>query len=187
VRAESLHVQLNTALQRLAVLQRRAENLSSKTPGLLHQTLSELETAIEQLQTAQQELVSQREDISSLRSRLEQERRRYWQFFDAAPDAYLVTSPDADILETNRAAAELLNISQRFLVGKNFSVFVCTDRARVMAQARRLAEAGGGADWVFSVRPRERAPFEVACCVSASGAGDRTLRWLIRRIVATTA
>jgi PAS domain S-box-containing protein len=182
VRVESLQVQLTNAVHRLSLLKRRAEQLSPEPPKLLHQTLKELELALEQLRVALEELLAQHDELATVRSQLEEERRKYWELFDAAPDVYLVTSADAQIIEANRAAAELLNISQRFLLGKNFAVFVCTERERVLAQARRLAETGGWADWVFSVRPRERAPFDVACRVLASETGERPLRWMIRRI-----
>jgi PAS domain-containing protein len=182
VRIESLQVQLSTAMQRLASLQRRAEHLTPESPRIIQQTLEQLEFAIQQLRAAQEELESRRGELSAVRQELEQERKKYWEFFDAAPDAYLVTGPDAEIIEANRAAADLLNISQRFLIGKNFTVFVCTDRVRITNQAKRLAETGGSADWVFGVRPRERAPFQAACRVLASESGDRTLRWMVRRL-----
>ena len=80
----------------------------------------------------------------------------------------------------------LLNISQRFLIGKSFTVFVCNDRERVQQQARRLAEGGGSADWLFSLRPRERAPLDVACRVLATEWGARNLRWMVRRVSAVS-
>jgi hypothetical protein len=54
----------------------------------------------------------------------------------------------------------------------------------VQAQAKRLAESGGSSDWVFGLRPRERAPFDVACRVLSSESAERTLRWMLRRIPA---
>jgi len=184
MRIESLQVQLSTAMQRLASLQRRAEHLTPDSPRIIQQTLEQLEFAIQQLRAAQEELEARRGELAAVRQALEVERRKYWEFFDAAPDAYLVTTGDGEILEANRAAAELLNISQRFLIGKNFTVFVCTERTRVQAQAKRLAESGGSSDWVFGLRPRERAPFDVACRVLSSESAERTLRWMLRRIPA---
>ena len=184
MRIESLQVQLSTAMQRLASLQRRAEHLTPDSPRIIQQTLEQLEFAIQQLRAAQEELEARRGELAALQHDLAVERRKYWEFFDAAPDAYLVTNGDGEIIEANRAAAELLNISQRFLIGKNFTVFVCTERTRVQAQAKRLAETGGSSDWVFSLRPRERAPFDVACRVLSSESAERTLRWMVRRIPA---
>lgn len=169
-------------MHRLALLQRRAEHLSPEPSRLLQQALKELQLVLEHLRVAQDQLLAQRDELSAMRAQLVLERGKYWDFFDTAPDAYVVTTADGEILEANRAAAELLNISQRFLSGKNFSVFVCTDRGRILAQARRLAETGGSADWMFSLRPRERAPFDAACHVVASDGAEQPLRWMIRRI-----
>jgi PAS domain S-box-containing protein len=173
-------------MQRLASLQRRAEHLTPDSPKIIQQTLEQLEFAMQQLRAAQEELEARRGELSSLRQELELERRKYWRFFDEAPDAYLVTTAEGEIVEANRAAAELLNISQRFLIGKSFTVFVCTDRERVQQQARRLSEGGGSADWVFSLRPRERAPLDVACRVLATESGERNLRWMVRRVSAVS-
>jgi PAS domain-containing protein len=182
VRVETLQMQLSTALHRLTVLQRRAEHLTPDTPKLLQRTLKELEGALEQLRAAQDQLVTQRDELSAAQALLEIERRKYWQLFDAVSDACVVTTPEGEILEANRAAAALLNISQRFLTGRSLAVFICTDRARVLAQVSRLAEYGGSAEWIFSIRPRERAPFDAACRVVASDEGDRTLRWVMKAV-----
>jgi PAS domain S-box-containing protein len=183
VSVDSLHLQITSALNRLSQLQRRASQLPNEPPNVLLQALSELEQALEELRIAQQHLIEQRDEIEALHSALEQERQKYYRFFDDAPDAYLVTSPQAHIIEANRAAAELLNISQRFLVGKNLSVFICSDRNRMLTQAQQLAESGGAADWVFSLRPRERAPFRVAVrAIVADDTPERSLRWMLRRM-----
>jgi PAS domain S-box-containing protein len=183
VSVDSLHLQITSALNRLSQLQRRASQLPNEPPKVLLQALSELEQALEELRIAQQHLIEQRDEIEALHSALEQERQKYYRFFDDAPDAYLVTSPQAHIIEANRAAAELLNISQRFLVGKNLSVFICSDRNRMLTQAQQLAESGGAADWVFSLRPRERAPFRVAVrAIVADDTPERSLRWMLRRM-----
>lgn len=181
---DSLHLQLTSALHRLSQLQRRAAQLPSEPPKVLMQALSELEQALEELRVAQQHLLEQRDEIETLRTDLERERQKYYRLFDESPDAYLVTTPHAQIIEANRAAAELLNISQRFLLGKNLSVFICSDRNRMLTQALRLAESGGAADWVFSLRPRERAPFRVAArAVVGDETPERSLRWILRRVV----
>ena len=147
--------------------------------------MKELEAAIEELQVAQDHLVESRRALELARGELHRERDKYWQLFDSAPDAYVVTGSQSEILEANKAAAELLNISQRFLTGKVLSVFVADERARFIMQAAQLAQAGGSADWMLKLRPRERAPIEVAARVVSSGSsGDGTLRWLLRQVPA---
>jgi PAS domain-containing protein len=183
VRLQSLHVQLSTAVQRLASLQRRAGagHLTPDAPKLIEQTLEQLELALEQLRAAHEELDACRGELAAARQALEEQRQKYWELFDTALDACLVTAPDGEIIEANRAAAELLNITQRFLVGKHFTLFVCTDRGRVQAQARKLAETGGSADWDLEIRPRERAPLDV-CARVVANAEEQTLRWILRPV-----
>lgn len=180
---DSLQQQITTAVGKLNLLQRRVEAYSPEPPKLLRQAVAELSTMIEELQVAQEQLIESRRMLETTRDELQRERDKYWQLFDSAPDAYLVTGPQADILEANKAAAELLNISQRFLTGRVLSVFVCDERARFLAQTGRLAQTGGSADWMLRVRPRERAPIELAARVVASGRSpDVTLRWILRPI-----
>jgi PAS domain S-box-containing protein len=180
VSLDSLDVQLSSARQRLAALQRR---LDGGTPGqrLFQQALEELEGAIESLRVAHDRLVEQNTELADLRTSVESERRKYWELFDSVPDACIVTGEDSRITAANRAAAELLNISQRFLVGKPLSVFVCEDRGRMLDEARQIAEHGGSAEIVVRIRPRERAPLQVAASLRASENDGCTLRWVLRR------
>jgi PAS domain S-box-containing protein len=183
VSVDSLEQQITTAVGKLNVLQRRVEAYSPEPPKVLRQALNELATTIEELQVAQEQLVESRHLLEVAREELQRERDKYWQLFDSAPDPYLVTGSNSEIVEANRAAAELLNISQRFLMGKVLSVFVCDERARFVAQAARLAQTGGSADWMLRLRPRERAPIEVAVRVVATGkASDASLRWMLRPV-----
>lgn len=185
---DSLQQQITSAVGKLNLLQRRVDRLAPEPPRILRQALHELSLTIEELQVAQEQLVENRLLLETAREELKRERDKYWQLFDSAPDAYLVTGPQSEIVEANKAAADLLNISQRFLAGKNLSVFVCDERARFIAQAARVAQTGGSADWMLRLRPRERAPIEVAARVAATGKPpDVTLRWLLRSVKPATA
>ena len=179
---DSLSVQIASATQRFSALQRRAGQIAPEPPRILQQALHELELALDELRSAQEHLLEQRHELALIRHQLEAERRKYWSLFDSAPDAYVVTTGDARIVEANHAAADLLNMSQRFLVGRDLSVFFCNERTRILTQATQLAESGGHADWVMNVRPRERAPFRVAARVVSFLDGDAaSLRWMMRR------
>ena len=183
VSIDALQQQITAAVAKLSVLQRRIDAYAPEPPKVLRQTLHELSAAIEELQVAQEQLIESRRLLEITREELQRERDRYWQLFDSAPEAYVVTGPQSEILEANRAAAELLNISQRFLTGKVLSVFVCDERARFVTQTATLAQAGGSADWMLRLRPRERAPVEVAARVASTGdAPERTLRWMLRAV-----
>jgi PAS domain S-box-containing protein len=180
---DTRHLQVASAVQRLTALQRRAGQATAPTPRLFEEVLGELAHALEELQVTQQHLIEQRDELVAARHQLQIEREKYWQLFDGAPDAYVITTPDVQIVDANRAAADLLNISQRFLVGKNFSIFVCNDRTQLLAQALEIAQTRASANLSFSVRPRERAPFSVnARVVAAAEPVDASLRWMLRRI-----
>lgn len=173
---DSMELQLASAVQRYNNLQRRAE-AGRESSALLAKTLAELGTALEEVRVAQEQLVESRVRIDHLQAELRQEKQRYWQMFDAMPDAYVVSRPDSTIIEVNRAAAQLLNVSQRFLVGKTLSVFVCENRSDFLDAGNRIASDGGSLQVSLRLRPRERAPLTIAATVS--GEGD-ALRWVLK-------
>src|SRR5690349_8365433 len=136
-----LELQLASALQRYATLQRRAT--ADRDQGkLLDRSLQELGTALEEIRVAQEQLVEGRHKLETAQAELVRERERYWQLFDEMPQAYVVTDPNSIITEANRAAAQLFNVTQRFLVGKAMSVFVCEERGRFLADISRFAVEG---------------------------------------------
>jgi len=178
VAVDALELQLAAALQRYHTLQRRAEN-QAKDPGAVTlRTLAELGTALEELRVAQEQLIENRGRMEELQQELVAQCAKYWELFDEMPDPYLVTRPDTTITEVNRAAAELFNVSQRFLTGKTLSVFICEDRARFLDYSARLARDRGTAEWRVKLRPRERGPLTLTVRVRSDGVN---LRWLVRQ------
>ena len=61
----------------------------------------ELHAALEEIETLWEELLAQSGTLAD-------ERRRYAEFFEFAPEPYVVTEPHGEIREANRAARELL-------------------------------------------------------------------------------
>ena len=173
---DSLELQLASAQQRLNTLQRRAET-NREPAAVLVKALTELGTALEEVRVAQEQLIESRSRMEELQQKLHQQTMRYWELFDAMPDAYVVTTSDSTITEVNKAAAELLNVSQRFLTGKPFSVFVCENRTEFLAHASRAAAESVAVEVMLKLRPRERAPLTVRA--KASGTAD-SVRWLLR-------
>lgn len=171
-----LELQLVSALQRFATLQRRAAS-DRDHAKLLARSLEELEGALEALRGAQEQLVEGRQRLDAIQAELARERERYWQLFDEMPQPYVVTEPSSVITEVNRAGAQLFNVSQRFLVGKAMSVFVCEDRARFLSEISRLSSGKRSGQLSFKLRPRERAPLDVIATVAADLTG---LRWVLR-------
>jgi PAS domain-containing protein len=177
---DALELQLASALQRLHTLERRAETHGDNR-ALLTRSLAELSTALEEVRVAQEQMIENRRRLEELQVELTAQAAKYWQLFDEMPEPYLVTRPDTVIVEVNRAAAELLNVSQRFLAGKALSVFICEDRGRFLDESGRVATERGSAELNLKLRPRERAPLTVSARVRGDGS---TLRWIFRRLTA---
>ena len=171
-----LELQIVSALQRFSTLQRRAANAADH-PKLLGRSIQELESVLETLRLAQQQLMENRARLEQTQAELNREREKYQQLFDDLPQPCLVTRSDTLITEANRAASELLNVSQRFLVGKSLSVFVCEDRTRFLLDAARALSEPAPVEMKVKVRPRERAPLLVNLRVTAD---DESLRWLMQ-------
>lgn len=173
---DSLELHLAAAVQRYHTLRQRAET-QREPPGLLSRSLAELGSALEEIRVAQDQLIESRTRIAQLQLELRRQYDRYWQLFDAMPEAYVVTRPDSTIVEVNKAAAQLFNVSQRFLVGKTLSVFVCEERTQFLAASARAATESATMELSLKLRPRERAPIDV----SARASGDTNgLRWVLR-------
>jgi PAS domain S-box-containing protein len=176
VSLDSLELQLASALQRYTALQRRAET-QREPPALLVKTLAELGTALEEVRVAQEQLIESRHRMEQLHHELQRQSDKYWQLFDEMPEAYVVTKADSTIVEVNKAAAHLFNVSQRFLVGKPLSVFVCEGRTDFIATSARAAIESATIDLSLKLRPRERAPVRILARVNGS---PSELRWLLR-------
>jgi len=76
------------------------------------------------------------------------ERQRYQELFEEA-DGYLVTDPQGTIQSANCAAATLLNVSQKFLVGQPYITFV-PESERLDVQSHLIQPLG---NWVRGGAP----------------------------------
>jgi PAS domain S-box-containing protein len=165
------------------------ERVSGLTDGGGSQTegaLEDLRAALEELRAADEKMRQQNEELAAARLELENERRRYHEVFDLAPDAYLVTDLGGIITEANLAATRLLGVEDRFLEGKALAVFVTNeDRPRFRAV---LADVGLGAPThtaAFRLQPQQNGPIaaEVTYSLIALPEGKPTgIRWLIRHV-----
>ena len=142
----------------------------------------------EKLQVAVEEMFVQTEELATTRLQVEAERLRYQELFDFAPDAYLVTDLEGKICEANRAAATLLNISPKYLIGKPLVVFIGEeDRSRFRLELNRCDRQDRVQELEVQIQPRGGTPLEAALrvvAVSDSQSQGMTLRWLLRDISA---
>jgi len=163
------------------------ELLSGSQPFIV-ETFKELGTASEELQVACEELRQQNEALAAAREQLEAERQRYQDLFELAPNAYLVTDSEGVIQEANRAASQLFQVAQRFLIGKPIANFVPEpERRRLRTALLTIHQVGQLRESTFLFQPRQGSPFTAAIVVASDlepqqnrGGQVGSLRWLIR-------
>ncbi len=194
---------MKTAQEHFEKIQHNASHLLPDSQELI----TELSINIEELHVAVEELHLQNEELLATRQQLEMERQRYVELFDFAPDGYFVTDGEAIIQEVNRAAAQLLNVPQKYLTGKPLDIFVAQadretfnsqwlDITTGFAQACEIASQGSGEvgwsdyatgnliqDWEVHFQPRRGEPIPVGLSLSATCDTEghlKKLLWLIR-------
>lgn len=113
------------------------------------------------------------------RQTLEEERRRYQELFDFAPDGYLVTDTEGIILDANNAATNLFSVSRSLLVGKPLAIFV--RNGEHLAFRTRLAEMKKGIvdqndQWELNMHSGKRTTVPVSITVGKVIASRGELR-----------
>ena len=179
-----LYVQVQKAFSRL-------ENLSQcdlPSQELSSKLFSELNSALHELQTTSIELQEQNEEMALSRQTLEEERCRYQELFDFAPDSYLVTDTEGIIIDANSAATNLFKVRKSMLIGKPLAIFVRNEEHLTFRS--RLAEIKKGTvvqneNWELIMLSGKTKTFPVSITVGkviASRGGAAELRWLLRDI-----
>jgi PAS domain S-box-containing protein len=156
------------------LLERKAREDGSDAKGELEAGLHEIETLWQELRVRADELAS--------------ERQRYSEFFEYAPDAYLVTDEHGSVREANRAAAELLGLPAPALAGKPLAAYVA--EAERHAFRAFLAKASAQPDeavsaWRGALTPRgAKTAVELRVrAMPVPGANSGALYWLVRRVI----
>ncbi len=84
----------------------------------------EITISLEELTVALTEIFNKQAELEATRFIVQEERQRYLDLFEYAPDGYIVTNNLGIIQKANQAAAEMLNRRQNFLIGKPFYLFI---------------------------------------------------------------
>ena len=152
----------------------------------LHQKNKELQAAIEASEVMQEELRVQNEELFQTRAAVENERKRYQELFEFAPDGDLVTDIHGNILEANQAAVKQLNTPLAALVGKPITDFVHPqDKMSFCAELMSIPIDSAVKKWEGRLVPTESNPFDGALTVIAvRDAREHPigLRWLIHDV-----
>ena len=139
----------------------------------------EMEMALEELDVMWEELQGQA-------ALLTRENERYAQFFEYAPDAYLITDAGGSVREVNQAALELLKTPRDEVAGKPLSGFIAPeDRVSFLTRSVGLmfGNAGTPPSWRSRLQTLDGAGMEIEFSVRAiplkkSGIGG--ICWLLR-------
>ncbi len=149
-----LHDRLGSALFRLSSLKQRASEPESprsatrvlsdvqKLVGELERTLVDLQQAI-----AQQTELQRQAQVASRRAEL---------LFELVPVPCLIVDSDGTVVDVNPPAVRMLNVSQRHLAGKPFSLFLGGERELFLARLQAVQQSDAGERWPAIIRPRER-------------------------------
>jgi PAS domain S-box-containing protein len=181
---------VDTAYLRLQALIEGDQELSTEHRNLLEEAMQGLSTALEELRIAGEELQQQNEELAAARQLAEEERQRYQDLFEFAPDGYLATDLEGVIRQANRAAAALLGVRPDFLPHRALISYVAPhDRQRFYTYLSRAQEpdAGQMGEWELEMVPRGGPSFPAALSVAPSRRGEEVtgLRWLLRDISAS--
>ena len=143
----------------------------------------DLLTAIEELRLAEENLRLQSEALAASHDALNEERTRFREMFDFAPDAYLITDLYGTIRDANVAASRLLGVDAKKLVGKALpSFFEESARRRFPHQLDELCDRNRLDDWDFFAKPRHGPKVAVSASVAKSSRNylAAEYRWIIR-------
>jgi PAS domain S-box-containing protein len=129
--------------------------------------LSESKMALEGLQLIYEEMQSRLAAMEATEERLLQQQQQlatncqyYYDLFQAAPVAYLVTDTSGLILEANQTVAALLNMPQSYLLGKPLAIFVgSSDRSAFRTYLNQLSRSNQRQQWQLQLTPRQQASF----------------------------
>ena len=184
--------QADALIRRLEALSERVMSTTGDPPSpIVGEMLEELSAAVEELEVSTEEIHSQNEALAEAKKQLDLESARYRELFDLAPDGYLVTDTVGVILESNRAASEMLGTPGHFLDQKPVVVFVdAADRRLVLSHLHDAVTGEHGPVVEFEARfspPNHEAfPASVHLTVGgAAGAADSAgprVRWLLRDV-----
>jgi len=150
--------------------------------------LQELETAIEELHVAGEELREQNEALLAAQSQIVDERRRYQELFEHAPDGYIVTTIEGIIQEVNRTAADMLGVAPDVLQGKPLVIYVSGPNRRAFTDLTGRLR-GGETDRIsgWEVGLRRRGGGHTIASVTAVAARDTRggvtgVRWMLHDV-----
>jgi PAS domain S-box-containing protein len=191
IRFASLPQQADALRHRIETFRGRIRSLTGRSAGtpltaypIVRETLLELSSAVEDLGASEAQLRALAAELTASRAELEVERQRYWKLFHHAPNAYLVTDASGRILESNRAAAEVLGLPESPMEGVMLTAFVSPDqRMALRAFLRRITSGGlssATSEFCVAGAGGEALPMELSASAAEAADGTLEVGWLLR-------
>jgi two-component system sensor histidine kinase VicK len=170
-------------LENCLVELREASSLDSQ--DILKIAFQELENSLAELSVTHEELIQQNQELE-VALREAEERQRYQDLLNLAPDGYLVTDPMGVVQEANRVAMNWLNTLLEFLLNKPLYFFVAEeDRSAFDQHLRSLVDRRQSGELEARLQPVGRPPFPAVLTASLlrDGQGQMPgIRWLAHDI-----
>ncbi|MGB6299271.1 MAG: PAS domain S-box protein, partial [Rivularia sp. (in: cyanobacteria)] len=127
---------------------------------LLLEAFEQLSNSVEELHVVEEELQQQNEQLVEYQEKLSKERERYQELFDFAPEGYIITDNYGKILESNRAASQLLYLEKNKLAGKLLIVFVPQEtRQEFRKKISYLLKINQIKDWEIDLKNYQKTLF----------------------------
>ncbi|MFP5212349.1 MAG: sensor histidine kinase [Acidobacteriota bacterium] len=156
---------------------------------LIKRSCADVADSLEELQTLQEELRVQNEELEKSRRAIAEERRRYRELFEQAPDAYLVTDMRGKIKEANQAAVGMLAAGEEMaLLGRPMRDFILQeDRKSFSELLGTLQRRHRVRDWEIRLSPPRGLGVHASLNITVMHSTDNgdegsVLRWLIRDV-----
>jgi PAS domain S-box-containing protein len=157
---KAIHAQLAALHGYVMSLPQEQQEQIAEILNVIATSLESLELSYEEMQTSLEAATVIEEELLQQSELVVAERQRYYDLFQFAPDAYLLTDAHGLILEANASARQLLNIPQNSLIRKPLIVFVpLIERQAFRSYLSQLSQAEPVQDWEISLCPRDGMPF----------------------------
>ena len=127
-------------------------------------------------------------DLQRATAQISEERRRYQELFDFAPDGYVVTDRAGTIQAANQAMGEMLGVDAQDLPGQTLERFVAPGDAPAFAEfLDRLGTEAGAGPWRSEIRLQPGGAEAISTAIAATVAGPsmgepEAIRWLVRDV-----
>jgi two-component system phosphate regulon sensor histidine kinase PhoR len=141
-----------------------------------------MRATLEELRVAEEELSRQNDELSNLQLAVADEAARYRALFDLAPIPYVTTDSHLVIREANDAAAALLGVDQRFVVGKPLALYVDADDRRAVRSGVLRLSHGAVEPLSLRVRMRRRTGVAYDALLTGSRSARDDVQWVIHDV-----